>query len=156
MFSKFLGVTMIILYECGERFSKRFNVFRFFSIFFSIFFRYFSIFSIGLYIGQRSGGLFRFAAGTFGHELLEQLVLPLLMQPGVQPFPRHYAVFRNFPERSFLLGKTVEVVWSFHTAIFSARCKLHERVRSNWATMFLDVPGDNRRSSSDNHRPDSP
>jgi hypothetical protein len=66
-------------------------------------------------------------------------------------------VFRNFPERSFLLGKTVEVVWSFHTAIFfSARCKLHERVRSNWATMFLDVPGDNRRSSSDNHRPDSP
>lgn len=46
---------MIILYECGERFSKRFNVFRFFSIFFSIFFRYFSIFSIGLYIGQRSG-----------------------------------------------------------------------------------------------------
>ena len=49
---------------------------------------------------------------------LSTKVLPLLMQPGVQPFPRHYAVFRNFPERSFLLGKTVEVVWSFHTAIF--------------------------------------
>lgn len=111
---------MTILYEYGKRFSMLLTFLKRFFDVFRYFFDIFSIFSIGLYIGQRSGRpLFRFAAGTFGHELLEQLVLPILMQPGVQPFPRQYAVFRNFPERSFLLGKTVEVVLSFHTAIFS-------------------------------------